>query len=110
MKMYGDSESTRDYVFAQDVARAVCAVHRHPGKLPEAVNIGSGQATTLEGLLEAFRAAVASLRIEVVHERARTTDASHSVLDVSLAREVLGWAPTVALVDGIAAQWEAASR
>jgi nucleoside-diphosphate-sugar epimerase len=30
------------------------------------------------------------------------------VLDISLARDALGWDPSVSLVDGIRAQWKAA--
>jgi UDP-glucose 4-epimerase len=108
--LYGDPESTRDYVYVDDVARAVQAVHRIEDDLPSVVNIGSGEATTLSQLMDAFGAAIAPVAIEVVCEEARSTDATHSVLDVSLAREALGWAPTVDLVEGMRAQWEAALR
>jgi UDP-glucose 4-epimerase len=107
--LFGSPQSTRDYVYAADIARAVVAVHQHEGELPAAINIGSGVATTLDSLLEAFREAVAPVVIESRWEDARVTDASHSVLDISLAKATLQWAPTVNLVEGIRAQWREAS-
>ena len=105
--LYGDPGSTRDYIFVDDLARAVAAVHRHVGELPPVINIGSGTATTLDALLSSFREAIAPVSVTAVGSQARATDASHSVLDVSLAREALGWTPGVGLVDGIRAQWQA---
>jgi UDP-glucose 4-epimerase len=105
VQVFGDPTATRDYVYADDVARAVVAAHRALDA-PPVVNIGSGVATTLGGLLDALRLAVAPHSVQAEHFPPRASDASHSVLDVSLARRTLGWEPQVSLRDGVRLMWE----
>jgi UDP-glucose 4-epimerase len=106
VSVLGDPSATRDYVYIDDIAAAVYAAHQAHPPLPPAINVGSGRATTLEQLLEALTLAVAPEVVAVERGTARATDASHSVLDVSLAQEVLGWTPRVGLEDGVRAMWD----
>ena len=105
VRVFGDPAATRDYVFVNDIARAVQAVHRAE-VAPPVVNIGSGKATTLGELLDALRVAIAPATVVEEHEPARDTDTSHSVLDISLARTALGWEPRTSLHDGVRAMWD----
>lgn len=104
--LYGDPDTTRDYVYVTDIASAALAIHEHGAASPTALNIGSGEATSLEALLTAFQEAVSPTELEVRREPGRSTDATHSVLDISLARESIGWLPRTSLADGVRAQWE----
>lgn len=103
--VYGDADATRDYVFVDDIARAVVAAHLADAP-PRVVNIGSGVATTLDHLLDALVPVVSPHVVRVVRHPARDTDTSHSTLDVTLAREALAWAPQVGLEEGISLQWQ----
>jgi UDP-glucose 4-epimerase len=103
--LYGDASSTRDYVYVDDVAQAVVAAHRADAP-PPVVNIGSGIPTTLDRLLESLEFAVAPARFDTVRHPARSTDTEHSTLDATLAREELGWNPTVSLDEGVAKMWQ----
>jgi UDP-glucose 4-epimerase len=103
--VYGDALSTRDYVYIDDVAQAVVAAHRADAP-PPVVNIGSGHPTTLDRLLESLEFAVAPARFDTVRHPARSTDTEHSTLDATLAREALGWSPTVRLDEGVAKMWQ----
>lgn len=103
--VYGDPDATRDYVFVNDVADAVLAA-ASAATVPPVLNIGSGEATTLEHLLDALREAVAPAEVEVERGPARATDTTHSTLNVALARESLGWSARTSLHDGVAAMWE----
>jgi UDP-glucose 4-epimerase len=102
--LYGDPSSTRDYVYVDDIARAVLAAHLADSP-PAVVNIGSGLPTTLDRLLESLEFAVAPARFDTVRHPARSTDTDHSTLDAALAREALGWSPAVTLDEGVAAMW-----
>jgi len=102
--LYGDASSTRDYVYVDDIARAVIAAHGADAP-PRVVNIGSGHPTTLDRLLESLEFAVAPARFDTVRHPARSTDTHHSTLDATLAREALGWNPTVSLDEGVAKMW-----
>lgn len=104
--VYGDPAATRDYVFVTDIAMAAVAVHARRSDAPSVVNVGSGESTSLDQLLAALRSAVAPADLEVRREPGRGTDTTHSVLDITLAREALGWSPSVSLVDGVRMQWE----
>ena len=104
LHFYGNPEDTRDYVFIDDIARAAVAAHTCSAP-PAVVNVGSGEATSLEHLLEVFLGVVAPHEPEVVRHPPRSTDTAHSTLDVSLAREALDWTPQATLEQGVAAQW-----
>jgi len=94
--LFGNPESTRDFVHIEDVAAAALSVR--PGS-PPLVNIGSGVATSL-GELADLLADIAG-GVEIVREPDRGFDVPHNWLDISLARQALGWAPTVPLRTGL---------
>ncbi|NTV38668.1 MAG: NAD-dependent epimerase/dehydratase family protein [Demequinaceae bacterium] len=102
--LYGDASATRDYVYVDDIASAVLTVHLAVAP-PPVVNVGTGVPTTLDRLLESLEFAVAPARFDTVRHPARATDTEHSTLDVTLAREALGWAPAVSLNEGVARMW-----
>jgi len=102
--LYGDPDATRDYVYVDDIASAVLAAHRADAP-PAVVNVGTGVPTTLDALLEALEFAVAPARFDTVRHPARDTDTAHSALDISVARDALGWRPVVPLGEGVARMW-----
>jgi UDP-glucose 4-epimerase len=102
--IFGDPATTRDYVYVDDVAEALAAVHRHPGTLPAVLNVGSGAPTSLAELAEMVRAAAGN-GARIRRAPARGYDVPHSWLDVALAAELLGWRPRTSLPAGVAAAW-----
>ena len=96
IRLFGNPDSTRDFVHIDDVASAALAVE--PGA-PPIVNVGSGVATSLRELADLIADIVGG--VEIVQEPDRGFDVPHNWLDISLARQALGWAPTVALRDGL---------
>lgn len=103
--LYGDATATRDYVYVDDIASAVLAAHLADSP-PAITNIGSGTPTTLDRLLESLEFAVAPARFDTVRHPARSTDTAHSTLDVTLAREALGWSASVTLDEGVSRMWQ----
>jgi len=103
--VFGDPSATRDYVYVDDIARAVVAVHRAK-RAPSILNVGSGTATSLDDLLVVLSAVVEPLMVDVVRHGARDTDAAHSTLDVTLAREALGWHAEVDIRRGVELMWQ----
>lgn len=102
--LFGDPATARDYVAVGDVVAALRRVHEHDGDLP-VLNVGSGRATTLAEVLDVVKDVTGQPDVAVHREPARTFDVPATWLDVSLAREVLGWRPGVPLRDGVAAMW-----
>ena len=94
--LFGNPDSTRDFVFIEDVARAALAVTRDA---PPVVNIGSGVATSLRELADLIADVMGG--VEIRQEPDRGFDVPHNWLDVTLAREALGWTPAVTLREGV---------
>jgi len=117
--IYGDGEAVRDYVMVEDVVRAnelaiehLLAVPRRPGTLDDAaVNIGSGVSTSVN---EVYRLIAEHLRSDRVPRRAaeRPGELDQSRLDVTKARDLLGFVPATDLPEGIrrTVEWVRASR
>jgi UDP-glucose 4-epimerase len=104
--VFGDLSARRDFVFIDDLieAAALAGLHAPPGTY----NVGSGQATPLQEVLDLLLAAKGG-ETEVVHAESRPVDVPVTQLDSSRLRDATGWAPVVALPEGIKATWEWAS-
>ena len=95
----GDGTQTRDYVYVEDVVDANLRAADAAG--PAVVNVGTGVETDVNELFRRLRA-LAGSSAEEVHAPAKPGEQRRSCLDVSRAREVLGWAPRVDLATGLA--------
>lgn len=109
IRIFGDGEQSRDFVFVGDVARAWVAALEQPPAEPVALNLGTGTQTSINQL---WRHAVRAAGQDpdtwpVSYEEGRPGDQRHMRADIGLADEVLSWRPMVALEDGMArtASW-----
>lgn len=95
----GDGEQTRDFINVRDVVRAnlLAATTDHLGV---AFNVGTGERVTIRELAELVRDAVGA-DVPIEHVEPRSGDIRHSCADVSRARELLGFEPTVSLAEGL---------
>ena len=116
LTVFGDGLQTRDYVFVDDVARAVWLAATKP--LPEkgrldarGFNIGTGKGTSV---LEIARLLQETARSSVPIEMApaRPGEQQESYVNADKAGELLGWAPQVTLAEGLAKtyKWFARQR
>ncbi|MFN8472645.1 MAG: NAD-dependent epimerase/dehydratase family protein [Anaerolineae bacterium] len=98
-RIFGSGRQTRDFVYVGDVARAnLLALERGDGL---AINIGTGQATSVRELLFTL-GDVAGERVQEHFAPERPGDIEHSWFNNNLARETLGWTPTTDLQTGLA--------
>jgi UDP-glucose 4-epimerase len=100
LTVHGDGTQTRDFVHVEDVVRAnlLAATTEHVG---EAFNVGTGRSVSIRELAETVRR-VADADPEIVHTEDRAGDVDRSEADVSKARALLDYEPTVLLVEGLA--------
>lgn len=90
----GDGEQTRDFTHVRDaVAANILAAESDTVGKGEVINIGAGAETSVNAIARLIGGTVEHIppRIEIRRNRA----------DNTLARELLGWTPTVHLEDGI---------
>lgn len=105
LRLFGDPATVRDYVYIDDTAEAIAALHHFRGAAPSALNIGSGTPTSLGELADLVRSAAGRPRHELVVVPARDFDRHDTWLDVQHARDVLGWTATTDLSTGLRATW-----
>jgi UDP-glucose 4-epimerase len=99
--IFGDGSQTRDWVEVGDVVRA--NLMAAGSAITGPVNIGHGRETSVLDLLDALReVGYRGRSIEAPELRpARPGEVARSCLDVSRAREELGWTPQVELREGL---------
>ena len=98
--VYGDGEQSRDFTYVDNVVEANLAALRAeaaPGKI---VNVGYGERTSLNTLIQILEGII-GVKAEVQYEAARAGDVRHSLADLSRARDILGYRPTVDLEAGL---------
>jgi UDP-glucose 4-epimerase len=101
-KLYGHGRPTRDYVYVQDVVRALLAATGRSGTYNIATGVAADVLTVWEGLKQA-----AGADIEPELADLRPGELKDSCLDPSLAERELGWRAQVALAEGLPRTYEA---
>jgi UDP-glucose 4-epimerase len=99
IEVWGEGAVVRDYIHVADVVEAMIAAAFTP-TLSRIFNIGSGQGTSLLELIAAIET-VTSRKALVAFKPGRPFDVPRSVLDISRARDELGWHPRVTLTEGL---------
>jgi len=99
IEVWGDGSVVRDYLFVGDAAEALVRAAAFQGE-PRLFNIGSGAGTSLTQLIREIEALLGR-PVPVDYAAARVLDVPANVLDVSLARRHLGWAPRTSLAEGL---------
>ncbi len=94
----GDGEQTRDFVYVEDVARAVVKVVE---KSQSGIfNVGTGKEVSVNTLYSHIQSAVQT-PIAAQYGPKKEGEQMRSVIDASLAAKVLGWSPSVSLEEGM---------
>ena len=98
--IYGDGSKTRDFTYVEDVVRANETLLRSSAADGEALNVGSTTTIDVEMLATEIRDRI-DPSLELIYDDPREGDAEHTHADVSKARELLGYEPTVSIREGI---------
>jgi len=99
--IYGDGLQTRDFIHVSDAVNANLLALRSTKETGEAVNIGTGRATTIEGLYHLLARLMARDRISPRFADARPGDIRASCADIAKARMSLGFEPRIPLRSGL---------
>jgi len=99
--IYGDGLQTRDFTFvANNVQANILAVTTDKPVAGRSINIACGTSYTLLDLLRAINTALGK-NIEPVFAPARKGDVKHSLADIKLAQELLGYDVEIDFNEGI---------
>lgn len=98
IQIYGDGKATRDYTYVDDVFGAVEMAMEKPALNTE-INIASGTETSVLHLVETI---IGKSNHPYYFGRPRKIDTiSRRCLDITKAKELLGWEPLVSLEEGM---------
>jgi len=91
----GDGEQTRDFTFVKDVVRAnILAMESNKVGKGEVINIGAGNNHSVKKIAQLIGG-------EIVNLPPRMGDMLHTLADITKAKELLQWEPTVHIEEGI---------
>ena len=98
VKIFGDGDQSRDFVYVKDVAESVIAVLETPTQ--GHINIGSGAQTSVNEIFEQLSVEIGYTK-KPIYESEREGDVRHIYLNVEKAEEALGWTAHMNLEDGL---------
>jgi nucleoside-diphosphate-sugar epimerase len=98
--IFGDGETSRDFTHVENVVEANLAAATEPAAAGRVMNIAMGSSHTLNELVGTLRRLLDS-DLEPDYAPARPGDVSESLADVSVARELIGYEPSVAFEEGL---------
>ena len=105
--LFGDGLQSRSFTYVADVVSGtIAAMESGRGTF----NLGGGEEATMRETIATFEE-LAGASLQIREHPAVPGDQRRTKADTTLIRSELGWEPTTALRDGLAAQWEwAAAR
>jgi GDP-L-fucose synthase len=99
--VWGDGSAIRDFAYSRDVAEGVILALYH-GTKSSFVNLGSGIGVSIKELVETLNSFI-DFRYEF--DSTKSSGFPKRVMDISLARELIAYNPTTALLDGLKETW-----
>ncbi len=98
--IYGDGEQSRDFTYVANVVTANLDAAAAGGAAGTVLNIAAGGSETVNTLADTI-GGLLGLPVARAHEPMRPGDVEQSWADVSLARELIGYEPTVGFEEGL---------
>jgi len=99
LTIYGDGSQTRSFCYVDDLIRGIILLGESGEHFP--VNIGNPDERTLLELAEAVKR-VTGASSDIIFEELPVDDPQQRKPDITRARQLLGWEPTVTLDEGLA--------
>jgi nucleoside-diphosphate-sugar epimerase len=99
--IYGDGEQSRDFTYISNVVDANLRAAETTRGIGEVANVATGERATLNELLEVLKGITGKTDVTADYREARVGDVRHSLADITRARELLGYEPTVGLEKGL---------
>jgi UDP-glucose 4-epimerase len=103
--IHGDGEQTRDFVYVKDIAQANLLACTAQGAAGKVFNIACGKSYSINDLA-ATLVKMSGRDVSVAHIEPRGGDIKYSEGDATLARQVLGFEPSVSFSEGLRLTFE----
>lgn len=103
--VHGDGSQTRDYAYVDDVVNAMVSASTAPNINQRVINVGSGRDTSVRDLARLVQETTGG-NPEMVFNPRSNGGPQRLCADIRLARELLGYAPTTSLEQGLRLTFE----
>jgi nucleoside-diphosphate-sugar epimerase len=103
--IFGDGTQTRDFTYVADIVEANILAATRPNVAGEVMNIAGGSRLKMLEVIEVLRE-ISGSEVEVIFEDKQHGDVAHTFADTSLAEQMIGYHPRVALHEGLANEFE----
>jgi UDP-glucuronate decarboxylase len=98
--IYGDGQQTRSFCFVDDLVSGMIGLMNTPDKITGPMNCGNPHEFTIRDLAERVITLTGS-RSPIVHRALPQDDPRQRRPDISQAKELLDWRPTIMLTEGL---------
>jgi nucleoside-diphosphate-sugar epimerase len=98
--IYGDGEHTRDFTYVANVVDGVLRACTAEGASGEVINVATAGRISLNTLFKTVRELLGS-KVEPIYADPRPGDVKDSQADISKAKRLLGYQPSVSFEDGL---------
>jgi UDP-glucose 4-epimerase len=95
IEIFGDGEQTRDYIFVKETADAFIKVYQNDASRGKVLNIATGKEITINNLVAKLLEILDKPDHPIIHTKDRIGDVRRHCGDVSLARKLIGFQPSV---------------
>jgi UDP-glucose 4-epimerase len=99
--IYGDGEQSRDFTYIDNVVAANLSAANAAAASGKIINIANGEQITLNQLLAELKDLTGEHEVTAEYLEPRVGDVRHSLADISLARQYLGYESKVGFREGL---------
>lgn len=99
--IYGDGEQSRDFTYIDNVVFANLSAASAKDASGKVINVANGQRITLNQLLAELKELTGKHDVTAEYLEPRVGDVRHSLADISMAQELLGYESKVDLREGL---------
>jgi nucleoside-diphosphate-sugar epimerase len=98
--VYGDGEQTRDFTYIENVVRANLLAATAPTADGTSMNIACGERITINRVIARINELLGT-NVRPRYVDARPGDIKHSLADIALAKQLIGYTPAVSFDEGL---------
>jgi UDP-glucose 4-epimerase len=98
--IYGSGDQTRDYIYVGDTTRAAIDIYNNNSTRGKILNIGTGKEVSIAYIVKRI-SEIMGYKGEISHLSERPGDIERHVADISLAKRLINFEPTVTFDEAI---------
>lgn len=104
--IYGDGEQSRDFTYIDNVVEGNLLAARANKTEGQVINLACGEVVTVNEIIDMINEIVGK-NVKPIYTDTRPGDVKHSQADITLAKQVIGFEPSVNFKDGLklAIEW-----